>query len=129
MSDTLERRLRETLERRAMDVGTPPAAPPLVLKRAHRRQARTVMVATVTVAALAIGSFAGIRALTGTRGRSVPVNGGSTKTATVRGVTITYLANWYLERFDQATGSSAVASSAPLFALANFTPSVPFVQA
>jgi peptide/nickel transport system substrate-binding protein len=68
--DDLERTLSRLFARKAEEAATSPSEPPVhVLKRIRWRQLASVLTATAVVAALALGSFAGARALSGRGGR------------------------------------------------------------
>jgi peptide/nickel transport system substrate-binding protein len=68
--DDLERTLSRLFARKAEEVAAAPSEPPVhVLKRIRWRQLASVLTATAVVAALALGSFAGARALAGRGGR------------------------------------------------------------
>ena len=123
MSDTLERRLRETMERRAGDLEVHPVAPPNVLHRARRRQAGTALVAGLVVVLVGVGSFLGTRAFYA-NGRGGPATGPAH--STVNGVTVSYPGDWY---FENVAAEPKGGPSLGLFVVANRAPSVPFVQA
>ena len=119
MSETMESRLKEAMERRADDVPVPTSAPARVLRRTRRRQVGVAVVAGVAAILLGIGSFVALREVwhTGTT-----PGGTAVTTRTVDGVTVTYPSGWDFENAMAGTRGSA------LFIVANYTPSVPFVS-
>jgi hypothetical protein len=138
MTDPLEQRVRESLERRAERAGGPlPAAPEGLHRRVRGRQSGVLLATLATVGALVAGSVIGLEQLD----RSSATLGGdaeSTSTGTAGGVTITYPTDWYFEPLDAGpfgAGASLPSShsvyiplggNVSLFALSNYTPSEPF---
>jgi hypothetical protein len=121
MSDTLERRLRESMERRAGDLEVFPAVPPSVMRRARRRQALVAALAGVAAAAVITASVIGVRAAFLDRGQGRgPAGAGATRT--VRGVTVTVPTGWYFENV------ASRAAGTGLFIVANYSPAVPLVD-
>lgn len=100
----VERELRELLERKAGSVGgVAPRLPETVRKRGRRRQAGTAAVSAFTVAAVALVSFAGLRAIDrGEVDGRVPADDPWAgyevfeRTATIENFTITSPSDWYL---------------------------------
>lgn len=100
----VERELRELLERKAGSVGgVAPRLPETVRKRGRRRQAGTAAVSAFTVAAVALVSFAGLRAIDrGEADGRVPADDPWAgyevfkRTATIENFTITSPSDWYL---------------------------------
>ena len=100
----VERELREMLEHKASSVGgVAPRLPETVRMRSRRRQAASATVGAFTVAAVALVSFAGLRALDlGSTDDRVPGTDRSDgyevfeRTATIETVTITSPSDWYL---------------------------------
>lgn len=100
----VERELRQMLEHKASSVGgVAPRLPDTVRSRSRRRQAAMATVGAFTVAAVALVSFAGLRAL------DLPSNDGRVpgtdqsdryevfeRTATIETVTITSPSDWFL---------------------------------
>jgi hypothetical protein len=121
MSDTLERRLRESMERRSGDVDTPALVPPHVLKRARRRQAAVAALAGLMVAVVVTASVIGARALVLSQGRGNQLGGETTSTRTVRGVSVTFPREWHFENTAPKT------RGASLFIVANYSPRVSFL--
>ncbi len=111
----LEQELRELFERKASDVRTPAGAPAAVLKRGRRRQVGTVALSAFTVLVVVVASIAGLHGvLRGTP--STHLGGGEpfTRTATIRGFTVTSPSDWTLiDEWPLATaiGTSSEASS------------------
>lgn len=118
----LERDLKELFDRKLTELRVPPAAPPQVMRRTHRRQARTVVVGAVVAVALAGGSLVGVRGLL-ERSTGIPGGEDETVSRTVSGVTITYPEAWHFEVFEPPAGNDReVQSNVPLFAVASFVP-------
>lgn len=100
----VERELREMLEHKAASVGgVAPRLPESVRTRSRRRQGAVATVGAVTLAAVALVSFAGLRALDlGSNDARVPGSDRSDRyevferTATIETVTITSPSDWYL---------------------------------
>ncbi|HEX7248304.1 MAG TPA: hypothetical protein VF351_09420, partial [Actinomycetota bacterium] len=100
----VERELREMLERKAGSVGgVAPRMPESVRTRSRRRQAGVATVGAFTVAAVALVSFAGLRAIDfGSNDERVPGGDRSDRyevferTATIETVTITSPSDWFL---------------------------------
>ena len=100
----VERELRDMLERKAGSVGgVAPRLPEAVRKRGRRRQAGTAAIGAFTVAAVALVSFAGLRAIDlGDADGGVPANDPWSgyevfeRTATIENFTITSPSDWYL---------------------------------
>jgi len=100
----VERELRELLERKAGSVGgVAPRLPEKVRKRGRRRQAGTAAIGTFTVAAVALVSIAGFRAIDlGRADGGVPADDPWAgyeifeRTATIENFTITSPSDWYL---------------------------------
>jgi hypothetical protein len=122
MSDTLERRLRESMERRARDVHVPALAPPHLLRRARRRQVWVSAMAGLTAAVVVAASVIGARSLLLNQGRGDQLGDQTTTTQTVRGVSVTFPRQWYFENAVAGTRGTA------LFIVANYPPRVPFVS-
>jgi hypothetical protein len=115
MSETLEERLRESMERQAANLPVPAAAPPGVVRRARRRQVLLGVVGGVATVLVVVASFLGVRELwVGTGQR---VGGYETETSTVNGVTVSYPVGWH---FENTLGQSR--GSGMLFILGNYTP-------
>jgi hypothetical protein len=123
MSDTLEKRLRESMERGAGGMSVEPRAPERVLRRARRRQTGTILVATAVAVVVAIGSFAAVKLYWPSAGG--PATEGDVTSSTVGGVTITYPADWQFESGRDPELALAGADQLPIFALDNEPPAVP----
>ena len=117
----VERELRELLERKARSVGgVAPRLPETVRKRGRRRQAGTAAVGVFTVAAVALVSFAGLRAIdVGSNDSRVPGADRSNRyevferTATIETVTITSPSDWHLvNQWPLGAGVATTATSA-----------------
>ena len=127
----VERELREMLDRKASSVGgVAPRLPDSVRTRSRRRQAAVATMSAFTVVAVALVSFAGLRAIDfdSDDGR---VPGGDRsdryqvfeRTATIETVTITSPSDWYLVNqlplgagvatTSSSTGVSCTATAAP----------------
>ena len=92
MSETLERDLQEMLQRKFGEARVPPAAPPDLIRRTRRRQARTVAMAALVAVALVAGSVGTVLALTH-QGGTLPA--GNTTTTTINGISIEYPIGWF----------------------------------
>jgi hypothetical protein len=124
MSDTLERRLRESMERGAGGMAVEPRAPERVLRRARRRQTGTVLVATAVAVVVAIGSFAAAK-LYWPSSRSPA---GGLTSSTVGGVTISYPADWQFESGRGADVPLTGADQLPIFALSSEPTAAPILS-
>src|SRR5687768_3013880 len=127
----VERELREMLDRRASSVGgVAPRLPESVRTRSRRRQAAVATMGAFTVAAVALVSFAGLRAIDfGSDDGRVPGGDRSDRyqaferTATIETVTITSPSDWFLVNqlplgagvatTSSSTGVSCTATAAP----------------
>ena len=117
MNETLEQRLRESMEHRVADLPASVPAPAGLLRRTRRRQVVVGTLTAVTVIAVVVSSFLGVRELW--TGAQTPA-GGRQQTGTVNGVTVSYPAGWHFENAMAGTHGSA------LFIVANYTPPAPF---
>lgn len=90
----IERELREVLEARAHDATVSPRPQPTVLRRARRRQVRTILTTSLTVAALLVVSIFGLRTVV-RADRGTPANQ-PTVTKTMHGVSIIVPGSWYV---------------------------------
>ncbi len=94
----VESELRELFERKASEVLAPVGAPAALLRRGRRRQIGNVALSAFTVLAVVVGSVAGLKGvLRGTS--STHLGGGNesfTRTATIRGFTVTSPSDWTL---------------------------------
>ena len=93
MTDRLEQDLREVLQRKFGEVRVP-SAPPELIRRTRRRQARTIALGAVVVVALLAGSVGAGLALTH-HDSSLPA--GRTTSTTINGITVTYPEGWFAE--------------------------------
>jgi len=130
----VERGLREMFERRGRDVldATPPAAP--VVRRTRWRQAGTVAVACVAVAAVVLVPIVGTRLRDGAEQRVVPATTvdlpqepAGFRAAALPYASIAYPKDWYLldTSVTHPTGDRTVdAVPGPVLQLANFDPDV-----
>jgi hypothetical protein len=130
----LERGLREMFERRERDVldATPPAAP--LVRRTRWRQAGTVAVACVAVAAVVLVPIVGTRLRDDPEQRVVPATTvdlpqapAGFRAAALPYASIAYPEDWYLldTSVTQPTGDRTVeAVPGPVLQLANFDPDV-----
>ena len=95
----LERDLKNLFDDKARDVDAATLAPPSVLARGRRRQARTVLVgglASIAVVAIAV---AGVSSALGRRSEipaGTPDSGYAERTAEIQGITVTAPAGWTL---------------------------------
>jgi hypothetical protein len=104
----LDQELRELLETKARDGIVQPKPEPQVLKRAHRRQGRTVLTAFVGTAALVVASIVGLQALVRTDPvtpipADVPVLPGAPegfRPVALPLVSLAYPEDWFLVTFD-----------------------------
>jgi hypothetical protein len=94
MSD-IENELRELLDEDAARAPLPGLPPRPLLRRTRRRQAVLVAASAVMVAAVGVGSIAGLQALLGKPAKIVPAQGPE-RTTTLVGVTITTPQSWAL---------------------------------
>jgi hypothetical protein len=86
--------LRQMLDAKVREAGTPPMPQPTILRRARRRQVGTAIASGAAVAALVACVVVGVQALSSERGTSIadePV-----VTSTVNGISIDAPESWYL---------------------------------
>jgi hypothetical protein len=131
----VERGLREMFERRGRDVldATPPAVP--VLRRTRWRQAGTIAIACIAVAAAAVVPIVGSRLGDDARQRIVPAMNvelpqvpAGFRAAALPYASIAYPEQWYLldTSISQPTAEATnEAVPGPVLQLANFDPDVP----
>jgi hypothetical protein len=132
----VERGLREMFERRGRDVldATPPAAP--VLRRTRWRQAGTVAVACIAVAAAVLVPIIGSRLGDDARQRIIPAMNvelpqapAGFRAAALPYASIAYPEQWYLLdtsiSLPMAEPTDEAAVPGPVLQLANFDPDVP----
>jgi hypothetical protein len=124
MSDTLERRLRESMERGAGGMAVEPRAPERVLRRARRRQTGTILLATAVAVVVAVGSFAAAKLYWPSSGSPA----GGLTSSTVGGVTIFYPADWQFESGRESDLTAAGWDQLPIFALSREPTAVPVLS-
>jgi len=106
----LEQELRELLETKSRESRIEPRAPRKVLRRARRRQAGVALATAVTVAAVVIGSIAGLSAILGPSPSQQVAGGTDARTATIAGVTVMYPAEWTMVDLWPLSNSIVVSS-------------------
>src|SRR5438094_9981876 len=117
MSD-LAQRVRSVLDEdagRAPRVGTTPER---LRTRVRRRQFATGLTATITLVAVFVGTFAGLRLLTPAPPSQVPADTHTRpvyeRTATIEGFTVTSPSDWYLvDEWPRARGILGEGSPTP----------------
>jgi hypothetical protein len=120
MTDTLERRLRESLERHGGDIRPAPVAPAGLRRRVRRRQVGGVLAGVLALSVAAAGVVAGLQ-LVGPNDRGTPGGSEQLRSETVRGVTVSYPSAWYIEAADEGD-ETGPGRQAPVFALSNIEP-------
>jgi hypothetical protein len=126
----VERDLRELFEHKASQAHVSVRAPAPVLKRAGRRQVGTVVVSSLTLIAVVAVSIAGVRGLL--RGSDDEIPAGPSRepfsrTATIRGFTVTSPSDWLL--VDQWPLATAIAASSSSSGSVTCTGTAPVVGA
>ncbi len=92
----LERDLREALKEKAEEARPAAAAPAPLLRRARRRQLRTILAGVITALAVVAGSLFGLRTLIRSPEPPAPRGGAPERTSTIQDFTITAPEGWTL---------------------------------